>query len=200
MDINTILNSEKFSGDEEKIKLVKLLFSVQTDLNTITKEKFNRINPFAEDITDWKKRGELFFGPGKNITVYNTCTIVGNVEVGENSWIGPYTALDGNGGLKIGKNCSISAGVNIVSHDTVKWAISGGKLPYEYAPISIGDCCFIGTGAVITKGVTIGNHCLIGAGAIVTKDVPNNSIVFGTPAAIRGRVIVKDNDIEFIYD
>lgn len=200
MDINTILTSEKFVNEEDKLKLIKLLFSIQTDLNSITKEKFNRTNPFVEDITDWKKRGELLFGEGKNISVYNTCSVSGNVEVGENTWIGPYTALDGNGGLKIGENCSISAGVNIVSHDTVKWAISGGKMPYEYAPISIGNCCFIGTGAMITKGVTIGNHCLIGAGSIVTKNIPDYSIAFGVPAIVRGKVVITNNNVEFIYE
>lgn len=181
-------------------KLKDQLFELQKQLRQETMDKFNRVNPFVEDITDWKERGEFLFGKGKNITVYNTCTVVGNVKVGKNTWIGPYTALDGNGGLEIGENCSISSHVNIVSHDSVKWALSGGKHPYEYAPIKIGNCCFIGTGAMITKGVTIGNHCLIGAGAVVTKDIPDNSIVYGVPAKVVGMVEVNGESVEFKYE
>jgi acetyltransferase-like isoleucine patch superfamily enzyme len=199
MDLNSILNSGKFKNDNEKAHFIKLLMSIQDDLNDFTSEKYKRVNPFIEDVTDWKKRGEKIFGKGKNITVYNTCTVVGDVTVGENTWIGPYTALDGGGGLKIGKNCSISAGVNIVTHDSVKWALSGGMHPYEYQPIEIGDNCFIGTGAFITRGVKIGKHCLIGAGAVVTKDIPDFSIALGVPAKIKGRVIIDGAavDLEF---
>jgi acetyltransferase-like isoleucine patch superfamily enzyme len=180
-------------------KLEEQLIALQKKLRAETSEKYNRVNPLAEDLTDWKERGEFLFGKGKNITVYNTCTVVGDVKVGENTWIGPYTALDGVGGLTIGENCSISAGVNIVSHDTVRWALSGGKADYEYGEISIGDCCFIGTGAFITKGVTIGDHCLIGAGAVVTKNIPDNSIAVGVPAKVIGKVIVDGENVSFDY-
>jgi acetyltransferase-like isoleucine patch superfamily enzyme len=44
----------------------------------------------------------------------------------------------------------------------------------------------IGSGAVILCGVTIGENALIGAGAVVTKDVPDNAVVAGVPARVRG--------------
>lgn len=40
---------------------------------------------------------------------------------------------------------------------------------------------WIGTGAILLKGVTIGQGAVIGAGAIVTKDVPPYHIYVGTP-------------------
>lgn len=176
------------------------LIKLQKKLRSESQENYNRVNPFVEDITDWKERGEFLFGKNKNITVYNTCTVAGKVEVGENTWIGPYTALDGGKyGIKIGKNCSISSGVNIIGHDSVKWALSGGKMPYEYAKIEIGNNCFIGTNAVITKGVTIGNHCLVGANAVVTRSFPDYSIVLGVPARLAGNVIVTEEDVSFVY-
>jgi len=184
---------------DEIEKLKHQLIELQKRLRSETKSLYNRVNPVVEDLTDWKERGDYLFGKGKNITVYNTSTVVGEVEVGKNTWIGPYTAIDGTGFVKIGENCSISSGVQIVSHDTVKWALSGGTMSYEYAPITIGDSCFIGTNAMITKGVNIGNNCLIGAGAVVTKDLPDFAIAFGTPATIVGKVICKGDLIEFEY-
>ncbi len=41
--------------------------------------------------------------------------------------------------------------------------------------------CWIGTRAIILKGVTIGKGSIIGAGAVVTKDVPPYSIYVGVP-------------------
>lgn len=53
----------------------------------------------------------------------------------------------------------------------------------EFAkPVTIGDDCWIGGGAIISPGVRIGDRCVIGAGAVVTKDIPSDSIVVGNPA------------------
>lgn len=178
-------------SNKEK-ELFDLLKSIRNKLDIFTHEKFKRINPFNENLIDWKTKGVQIFGK-KNITIYDSSSVVGDVEIGKDTWIGPFTALDGTGGLKIGSNCSISSKVDIVSHDTIKWALSAGKAPYDYAPIIIGDNCFIGTGATICKGVTIGNHSLIAAGAVVNKSFPSFSIIGGIPAKKIGEVsLIKD--------
>lgn len=43
--------------------------------------------------------------------------------------------------------------------------------------------CWIGTRAIILKGVTIGRGSVVGAGAIVTKDIPPYSVYVGVPGA-----------------
>lgn len=52
------------------------------------------------------------------------------------------------------------------------------------SPITIGDHVWIGTRAIILKGVSIGDHSVIAAGAVVTRDVPDHCLVAGVPAKV----------------
>jgi carbonic anhydrase/acetyltransferase-like protein (isoleucine patch superfamily) len=165
-----------------------------------TLRDYQRFNPFLEDIFDWKERGRAWLGEDRGVTIYNSATLIGDVDIGRDSWIGPFTMLDGSGGpLRIGHHCSISTGAQLVTHDTVRWALSGGEAPYEGAPITIGDCCFIGSHAVVMRGKTIGNHCLVGAGAVVTSDLAEHSIAAGVPARVIGEVQVEGGRVSLKY-
>jgi acetyltransferase-like isoleucine patch superfamily enzyme len=146
--------------------------------------QWQRTLPLGDYIVDrWEKARTLGFGQGTSI--YDSALVIGDVTVGQNTWIGPQALLDGSGGLSIGANCSISAGVQIYSHDSIQWAVSGGKSPYEYAPTSIGKNCYLGPNAVVSKGVTIGNCCIIGANSLVVNNIPDGSKAWGTSCMIR---------------
>jgi acetyltransferase-like isoleucine patch superfamily enzyme len=167
-------------------------------LRSHTIERYRRVNPFVEDLFDWKDKGRLV--TGKDVTIYDSTTIVGDVTIGDRTWIGPFCSLDGSGGLDIGGNCSISAACHIQTHDTTKWALSGGHAAYEYAPVRIADNCFLGAGAIVTRGVTIGHRSLIGAGAVVTNNIDPYTIAAGVPARPIGQVIVTgDGAIDLVY-
>ena len=101
--------------------------------------------------------------------------------------------MDGTGGLTIGDTCSISAGVQIYTHDSVDWALSGGSAPYSRAPVEIGDCCYIGANTIITKGVTIGDHCVIGAASLVNRSIAPYTVAFGAPCRPAGRVEIDES-------
>lgn len=49
-------------------------------------------------------------------------------------------------------------------------------------PIHVKQNAWIGAGATILPGVTIGENAIVAADSTVTKDVPDNTIVAGTPA------------------
>ena len=87
--------------------------------------------------------------------------------IGEEFEVYPYTFLDGTGGLTIGSNCSISAGVQIYTHDSLKWALSGGKFGYDKAPVTIGSNCYLAPYVVVSKGVTIGDCSVVGSHSLV---------------------------------
>ena len=147
-------------------------------------ERYNRSLPFGDMIVDrWEKAKLLNFGEGTSI--YDNSLVLGEVHVGKNTWIGPNTLLDGSGGrLIIGDNCSVSAGVQIYTHDTVRKSLSGGKATIEKSSTSIGNDCYIGPNTIIVKGVKVGDRVVIGANSLVLKDIPSDCKVFGTPAII----------------
>ena len=159
-------------------------------------EKWNRSLPFGDGIVDrWERAKFLGFGDGASI--YDSAVVIGDVKVGVKTWIGPSTVLDGSGGgLTIGSYCSISAGVQIYTHDSVRWALSGGIAEYERAPVSIGSSTYIGPMTIVGKGVRIGEHCLVGANSVVNKDLPDFSIAYGTTCRVVGKVRVSGKKVD----
>jgi len=113
--------------------------------------------------------------------------IIHDPEIGEGTWIGAFTVIDGMGGLKIGRHCNVSCGAHIITHSTVKRCITEGRYPeIEKAPTVIEDHVFIGEHATVLMGSHIGHHSVIAAGTVVKEGtvVPPFSLVAGVPGRI----------------
>lgn len=109
--------------------------------------------------------------------------IVGEPEIGEGTWIGAFTVIDGSGGLVIGSGCDISSGVHVYTHSSARRCVSGRSYDQvERMPVKIGNRVFVGANAVVMMGVTIGDEAVIAAGAVVTSDVEPRTVVAGVPA------------------
>lgn len=113
--------------------------------------------------------------------------IINNPDIGEGTWIGVFTVIDGIGGLKIGKYCDISCGVHIITHSTVKRCVTERKYnKLDKAKTVIEDYVFIGENATILKGAHIGHHSIIAAGSVVEEKtiIPPYSLVAGIPGKL----------------
>lgn len=123
--------------------------------------------------------------------------ISGDPEIGEGTWIGAFTIVDGSGGLKIGSGCDVSSGVHIYTHSSMRRCVTGREYStVDRAPVTIGDNVFLGANAVVLMGVTIGDRAVVGAGAVVSKDVPAGAVVTGVPAKQVGTVL-PDGSIKY---
>jgi tetrahydrodipicolinate N-acetyltransferase len=85
----------------------------------------------------------------------------------------------------IGSGCTFSWDVQVLDNDFHTMTVGGVEQP-SAAPVVIGDRVWVGTRAIVLKGVTIGDGAVIAAGAVVTKDVPAKAVVAGVPAKVVG--------------
>jgi acetyltransferase-like isoleucine patch superfamily enzyme len=149
------------------------------------KRQFNRRVSIGDLLTE-RIDNAAAYGFGEGTTMYDNVLVLGDVKVGQNTWIGPGCILDGSGGvLQIGDWCSISAGVQIYTHHTVNRSISLVEKPIDYAPTNIGNGVYIGPNAVIQMGVTVGDKAIIGANSFINQDIPPGGKAFGSPARIQ---------------
>ncbi len=169
--------------NETYSQITKLL----EELRIKKKAEFNRKVPIGDLLTERHENARKL-GFGEGTTCYDNVHIMGDVKVGKHTFIGPNVILDGTGGLEIGDYCSISAGVKIYTHNSVKWALNLGKAPYDRLPVKIGSGVYIGPDTIITMGVTVGDQCLIGAQSLINKSIPSRSKAWGSPARVTGTV------------
>jgi acetyltransferase-like isoleucine patch superfamily enzyme len=181
-------------------ELAQLLRSLYTETDETLRDRFSRSLPFQDGMFDrWERATRLGFGKGASI--YNSALVFGDVRVGEQTWIGPFAILDGSASpLVIGDYCSISSGVHIYTHDTVRWALSRGACEKRSSPVTIADCVYIGPQSIIELGVTVGSQSIIAANSFVDRDVESRAIVAGTPAKRIGTVVGAGSDIHFTFE
>jgi UDP-2-acetamido-3-amino-2,3-dideoxy-glucuronate N-acetyltransferase len=125
-------------------------------------------------------------------------------SIDDHSRVGAFVEIQK--GVTIGKNCKISShsficeGVHIednvfVGHgvmftnDLFPRATNPDGTQQTAADWAVVETyvkkgASIGSNATILCGITIGENALVGAGAVVTKDVPDNTVVAGSPARI----------------
>ena len=149
------------------------------------------------------KKGALCFGENVEInsrfcanlvgmtnpTVFQ-CIGNGSIHIGDNSGCSS-TVFSSRCNITIGQNVKIGGNVRIFDHDYHPLDYQERRKVYlpdtglPSYPVTIGNDVFIGTNALILKGVSIGDRSIIGAGAVVAmKTIPPDSLVVGNPAKI----------------
>ena len=114
------------------------------------------------------------------VTIGNRCKLENGVQafrgavVADGVFLGPGALL-----LNDKNPRAVNADGTVKSADD--WHLSG---------VQVGTGASIGAGAVVLPGVRIGRFAMVGSGAVVTRDVPDQAVVAGNPARLRGYVCV----------
>lgn len=102
---------------------------------------------------------------------------------GEGLKVNDHVFINADGGVKIGKDVTLSYGVTILAAAYDKEQFFQGKRIHKNRGIIIGNNVWIGANATIIDGTYICDHVIIGAGAVVTKDIREPySVYAGIPA------------------
>lgn len=122
---------------------------------------------------------------GAVLHVYNFRNLPqAGITIGEDSLIGEYSVIRGQGGVKIGNRVYTSPftqiiAVNHVFDDPTRPFVEQGITAQG---IVIEDDVWLGASVVVTDNVKIGKGAVVAAGAVVTKDVEPHTLVGGVPA------------------
>jgi acetyltransferase-like isoleucine patch superfamily enzyme len=119
------------------------------------------------------------------------------ITIGSRTHVGGGTLLDAAVGITIGDDVLIAFGALIMDHDShsldfeqrrhdvTEW-VQGRKdwTHVSRASVRVDDKVWVGTRAIILKGVHLGEGCVVAAGSVVTRDVPAWTLVAGSPARV----------------
>ena len=147
---------------------------------------------------------------GHGVFLAETCAVIGDVEIGDESSIWYGTVVRGDVmPIRIGARTNIQDGT--VLHVTHDGPYSPGGLPLLIgADVTVGhgailhactieDACLIGMRATVLDGALVRRHSMIGAGAVVTpgKVVGEGELWLGNPARCVRRLTPRQ--IEQLY-
>ena len=159
----------RYTKEKSLFSVIKLFFKCRAFRKTVYYRKFQKAGPFKRIII---KLFNHSLSNKMSIDLPFTCKIGRRLLM-----IHPYNIVF-NSHCEIGDNCTILKGATIGNSKT-------GKVG---AP-KIGDNVYIGLNSSVVGGIKIGNNVLIAANTFVNFDVPDNSIVLGSPGVIHA----KDN-------
>lgn len=114
---------------------------------------------------------------GQNVVVMNGTRIGNNVKIQNNVSIYEGVVLDDD--VFCGPSMVFTNVLNPRSHVSRK---------DEYRTTRVGRGASIGANATIICGITLGEYCFVGAGAVVTRNVAPYAVVTGVPARLTGWV------------
>ncbi len=111
------------------------------------------------------------------------------LEIGSHNIFSNNVSIIATEKIIIGNDCLIGDRVTIVDSDFHAIdPLFRKKKAGPSKPVNIGNNVWIGTGAMVLKGVVIGDNSVIGAMSLVNKSIPADCIAAGNPARVIRRI------------
>ena len=124
-----------------------------------------------------------------NVLLDKSVVLMSHVKIGRGTYLRRDVFVDDY--TEIGRYCSIANDVIIAASEHPITNFSTHPISYDVenypgkeTKTIIGNDVWLGTRAIIKKGIKIGDGAVVASGAVVTKDVPPYAIVAGIPSKI----------------
>ena len=114
-----------------------------------------------------------------------------NLRVGASTLINHGCHFENVERVEVGRNCALGMGVLLATSSHELGPAERRAGPWRIAPVSVGDGCWIGAGAILLPGVTVGAGCVVAAGAVVRESCDAHGLYAGVPA-VRVRDLEPD--------
>lgn len=125
-------------------------------------------------------QARIILGRGFCARNYVSFNVTGCLEIGEGVFVNSYTSFNARVRISIGSGTLIGEGVRFYDHDhrfrDTQEAVS--RSGFITAPIVIGNDVWLGSNAIILRGVTVGEGAVVAAGAVVSRNVPPYHLYF----------------------
>ena len=108
--------------------------------------------------------------------------VEGDFSIGD-SYVNSHARIVCADEIRIGDGVAIAWNVQLLDDDRHDLSVDGEPTERS-APIHIEDDVWIGHDVSIHKGVTVREGSVVASNSVVTSDVPQNSLVAGTPAEV----------------
>lgn len=112
--------------------------------------------------------------------IHPTALLMGEIEIGEGSFIGAYSILTTN--IKVGSHSILNRG-NHIGHDCIignYFSAMPGSI--VSGSVHIGNMVYLGTNSSIIEKKYLAHNIKIGANSVVIRDITESGTYVGTPA------------------
>lgn len=127
--------------------------------------------------------------------------LIGDVVVGEQASLWPFTCLRGDGGTTV-----VGSETNVQEFTMLHGAILGDEVTVghnvvvDYATVE--DHSLVGMQSAVLRGATVESNCIVAAGAVVLQDqtIPEGHLAYGAPAQTKPLTDSQRDEISRVHE
>lgn len=118
-----------------------------------------------------------------------------HMSVGEGCYLNTNCRIVAAEDISIGARTMFGPNVCVFDHDHV-FDADGVHGELVSVPITVGQRCWLGANALVTKGVTLADRICIGGGVVVTRPLVEPGVYVGTPARLVRRIACEGGGVD----
>ena len=127
--------------------------------------------------------------------------LIGDITVGKNASLWPFTCLRGDGGTTVvGNETNVQEFTMLHGAKLGNEVTVGHNVVVDYATIE--DHSLVGMQSAVLRGATVESNCLVAAGSIVLPEqtIPEGHLAYGVPAQTKPLTDAQRNEIARVHE